>query len=202
VLTSQGDDQPRGGVLLRLGPQPDADVGGGGGRGFVVVAPLAGVIAQVMVRRGERVAAGQQVAVMTRPVSAAEQQALLFVGQEQAARIRPGMVANVAVDVADQDLFGTIRGQVASVSPLPYNDAAVQAAVQSVALARRLPESADGTPYLVTVTLTTAATSSGFAWAHGSGPDARIPDGALGTVTIVADTRAPISYLISQRRER
>ncbi len=179
------------------------DVSSDGPAGHVtssVTAFEAGQVSEIMVRRGERVSAGQQVAVLTDLVRGQDQRAYMFVGPDQAARLRVGMTTQVSIDGADQEVYGTVPGRVAAISSLPLNPQAVQATLQSVVLASTLPAAAGGTPYLVTIELSRADTPSGLRWALGSGPGRPVLDGSLASVRVTLGDKAPIDYLVRTDR--
>lgn len=79
---------------------------------------------------------------------------------------------------------------------MPLNPQAIEATLQSTVIAQTLPAQARGTPYLVVISLGLAHTTSGFAWALGSGPNSSIKDGALASVDILTGQRAPIRYVV------
>lgn len=112
IAASQGQRVRAGDTVLRVGKDLTS------ASTTEVVASRDGEVAEIMVRPGQHLSPGQQVAVMIGPVHPADQRALMFASPDVAARIKPGMTAQVAVDTADQEVYGTIPGRVVSVQHL------------------------------------------------------------------------------------
>lgn len=143
-----------------------------------------------------------------------------FFTPEDADRIRKGMTAEVTPHLLTNRRFGGTREQYGAipshviwVSPKTVTSQEVASIVGDSELAEALIQ--NPVPYaipdngraqnlpVVQVALeleTDSNTSSGYKWTQGNGPDAKIPEGALGEARVTVDERSLLSYGIASFR--
>ncbi|MEM7061830.1 MAG: NHLP bacteriocin system secretion protein [Cyanobacteria bacterium P01_B01_bin.77] len=126
---------------------------------------------------------------------------VIYVAVAQGKRIRPGMEIMVTPDTVKRERFGSIRGTVTAVSPLPVSRAGAIAAVGNPDIVDTLM--AGGTGHLtVTVALQTSEkTASGYEWSSSQGPEESLTLGTTLTARVTVEERAPITFLMPVLRE-
>lgn len=155
----------------------------GSGSQVPVETLVAGTIVAQFVTTGTYVAAGQPIAElfpMGSPISG-----VVFVAAESGKSVAVGMTVDVSPSTAPSAEYGTIVGHVASVSPLPVSNEALQQLVgdRPGVLGK---VQALGPVLEVVVTLQRDETTpSGYHWTAGNGPPFPITPGTLLTCQVV-----------------
>lgn len=103
--------------------------------------------------------------------------AYLFLDQQQAAGVAPGMPVEVHLAAAPSAAFGSAHGTVSAVGQQPASPEELDLLLANGTLAKEF--TADGAPVVVTVTLTDADTPTGLRWSQGTGPDFPLQPGSL-----------------------
>jgi biotin carboxyl carrier protein len=160
-----------------------------------VDAPVPGTIDQIYVTPGSFVGPGTAVAEML-PLGS-PMSALMFVGAGEGKTLRVGMRADISPSTAPSSQYGSIRGVVTYISPLPLTQQRLVTLLGDrpglVATVAQL-----GAPLEVAVTLLRdSSTPSGFAWTSGSGPGFDVTPGTLLTGTVLVSQQSPASIAFS-----
>lgn len=122
--------------------------------------------------------------------------ALLFVDQNAAATITPGMPVRLNPDTAPAGAYGDLVGTVVGVDVLPLDPVDFQQlAGDNSELAAAM--AVDGA-YRVVVALTPADTPSGYEWSSRTGPPFAITPGTVLSGVVVIGEKAPIDTLLGR----
>lgn len=158
-----------------------------------VAAPVSGVlIGRSPLAVGSAVDAGEVVGQVL--PGQAGPVALLFVDQNAAATIVPGMPARLNPDTAPAGAYGDLLGRVVGVDVLPLDPVDfLQLAGDNSELAGAMAQ--DGA-YRVVVALDTADTPSGYAWSSRTGPPFAIAPGTVLSGVVVIGEQQPIDTLL------
>jgi multidrug efflux pump subunit AcrA (membrane-fusion protein) len=162
-----------------------------------VDAPVPGTIDQIYVTPGSFVGPGTPVAEML-PLGS-PMSALMFVGAAEGKALRVGMSADISPSTAPSSQYGSIRGVVTYVSPLPLTQQRLVTLLGDrpglVSTVAQL-----GAPLEVAVTLLRdSGTPSGFAWTSGSGPGFDVTPGTLLTGSVLVSQQSPASIAFSSQ---
>lgn len=162
-----------------------------------VDAPVPGTIDQIYVTPGSFVGPGTPVAEML-PLGS-PMSALMFVGAGEGKALRVGMAADISPSTAPSSQYGSIRGVVTYISPLPLTQQRLVTLLGDrpglVATVAQL-----GAPLEVAVTLLRdSGTPSGFAWTSGSGPGFDVTPGTLLTGSVLVSQQSPASIAFSSQ---
>jgi HlyD family secretion protein len=173
---------------------PVASVRTADGRQVSVPAPVGGLVDQLYVSTGTFVTTTEPVLEMLPGQRAA---ALMFVPVSQGKVIQPGMHANVSPSTAPAAQYGSIKGVVVFVSPLPLTVLRLSlllgdrpnllSAIQEAGPSLEVVVALDHDP----------ATPSGYQWTSGIGPPFRITPGTLLTGTVTVSTQHPADVAFS-----
>ena len=163
-----------------------------------LVAPVAGEVKEMRALQGARMRAGQTVlALESRGIGL---EAVVFLPPSIGSRVKSGMPVRVATSSAPREEYGTVVGQVVSVSDFPMSFDAIQASVRNDGLARSFMER--GPPYEVIIRLERdPATSSGYRWTSGKGVSVVLTSGTTLTADVTIEFRRPIEMVIPTLRD-
>lgn len=159
----------------------------------VVSSPTDGTVIGLQTSIGEVVKGGNPV------VSIASQgtgmDAIIFVPAQEGKRVKPGMTALVSPSTVKREEFGSIRGEVKTVSQFPTTKEAMMAVLQNKHLVDFLANK--GPPITVRVRLTEdPGTYSGYAWSSSSGPEQHVTPGSLANARITVREQPPVSLIV------
>jgi len=180
------------GVKVEQGT-PIASIRTDDGEDVTVSSPVEGTVATVLVRSGGVTERGTALAT----VEPASSQAVVvgFVSAGPGKRVQPGMPARVSPASVPRSQYGSMKGTVTAVSPVPVPPERVILVVGGNA---SLTEYflTEGPILEVTVELERdRSTQSGYAWTTGDGPPERVTLGTLAEVEVVLSEAAPISRI-------
>jgi multidrug resistance efflux pump len=169
-------------VLVAIGDRirpgtPIAELEDPAGRTARIEARSGGTVLGVRTAPGRVLSPGSPVLTLAAEPDERPDGAYVFVSQEDASGVAPGMPVEVSVDVAPKEAFGTVRGEVASVSGAPISPEEMALLLLNDSLVDQF--SGDKAPMLVTVEFRSADTPSGLDWSSGEGPDFPLQPGAL-----------------------
>lgn len=158
-----------------------------------IVTRFAGKVVGVAVTVGEVVQPGATMATVERSDAPDDQMvAMLFVPNDEAAGLRPGLQVGLSVATAPANRYGLLSGRIASVSPYPITSGQLAGLVGGAMPAR-------GNPLLVIVSLQRDAhTASGFAWSTMDGPPFRPGTQVSVSGTIAVTSQTPINLLFGR----
>lgn len=160
-----------------------------------IIAPMASKVVSTIVATGTHLHRGETAFGLVAPN--AELEALAFLSAPEAKRIQPGMTVRLSPTTVRREEYGTVRGEVMSVSPFPLSSAAVQAQVKNQTLAEQFV--AEGAPLLVRIAL--QRDEDGLLdWTGSRAPDVEITAGTLASVSVVVADNRPISLILPTLR--
>lgn len=163
------------------------------GRNSEVISPIDGRVLEVKVSAGSVLSIGTPVIAIED--ESVQLEAVIYVPADQGKNIKPGMQVHVAPSTVKREEFGTMTGNVVNVSDFPMTPQGMAAVLHNDSLVTLF--SHDGAPYAVTVTLERdPATTSGFHWAVGKGPDIRLTSGTLAQAEITTRSRRPLDLVV------
>jgi HlyD family secretion protein len=136
-----------------------------------------------------------------------EIEAVIYVPAEEAKKIqidergqpRAFIAARISPTTVKPEEFGFIEGKVRNVSAYPVTKDGLIRVLHTDTLVERLTK--DGAPIEVRVTLSRAATPSGYKWSSSIGPQVAISTGTLCQGSFEIARKTPISYVIPAIRK-
>lgn len=164
-----------------------------------VRSPIAGIIREVRLGRGNVASAGEVLATVG-PASADDHDVMTLLHGNTRKRVAVGMEAYVTPDGTRKEEYGSMRGRVVSVSQGDVSFDHVDQILHNAQLTKTL--FGDGSPLLAQIELTPdKGNTSGFVWWNGNGPPYKITPGTVVTVDIIVAQVRPISLVIPALRE-
>jgi len=165
----------------------------------LVIAPVSGEVKELRTVQGAVMREGQPVLTIESRGSGLE--ALVFIRSSRSGTaIRPGMSARVAPANARREEFGTLIGEVASISDFPVSLEAIRAMLNNDDLARSFMN--EGPPYQLIIRLERdPGTSSGYRWTSSRGAGVILASGSTLQADIAVDFRRPIAMVIPALRD-
>ncbi len=158
-----------------------------------VPSPASGRVTEVKTAVGARVGPGTPLASIETGRSGL--QLLLYLPPDQGKRVKPGMDVRISPSTAKKEEFGTLVGVVRSVSEFPSTPEGLRGVLQNDQLVRQF--SAKGPPFAARIDLfPSSQTRSGYRWASGKGPDAKIGSGTLAEADVTVRSQPPISFVL------
>lgn len=159
----------------------------------VVRSPADGMVVGLQTAIGDMVKDGIPVASVASLGSGID--ALVYVPAQVGKLVKPGMTVLVAPSTIKREEFGSIKGEVKTVSQFPTTKTAMMAILQNQDLVDYL--AAQGPPIAVRVGLIeNPNTYSGYDWTSSVGPEQQITPGSLANARITVRKQAPISLII------
>jgi HlyD family secretion protein len=120
--------------------------------------------------------------------------AIAFVPAQEGKRVKPGMNALISPSTFKREEYGSIKGQVETVSQFPTTKKAMMAVLQNEQLVEFLAKKAP--PITVRIRLLQdAETYSGLAWSSSKGPQQQVTPGSLANMRITVREQSPISLI-------
>lgn len=157
--------------------------------------PRAGRVVELKVNAGDVVQPGDALATLAPLDGAGELEAVLYAPPGEGKRIEPGMQAEVSPGAVEREVYGFVRAEVASVSPLPATEEGMRRTLQNDRLVSQL--SARGAPIEARVRLIRdAGTPTGLAWSSSAGPARGVGAGTVVTGRVIVDTVPVIDLVI------
>ena len=167
--------------------------------GSIIRSPITGVIREIRLGRGDVAPAGAVLATIGHDDSGTLEVLALLQGDTRK-RVAVGMEARIAPDGTKREEYGSMKGQVISVSEGDVSIEHVEQILQSSQLTKNL--FGEGSPLLARIELFPVKSSpSGFAWWSGPGPAYKITPGTVAAVDIIIDQVRPISLVIPALRK-
>lgn len=198
LLTAQANERRRSEEGIHEAERRIREIEANLSEGTVVIAPAHGVLAEIKVNPGARVAEGQSLFALQSGGQALE--LILYIPPQDGKRIASGMPAQISPATAKQEEFGTIRGTVDWVSDFPASMAGMRAVLGSDELAQTFAPA--GPPYVARVALAQdLASVSGYRWTSRKGARLPLSAGTLCGAEITIEKRAPITLVIPLLRE-
>jgi HlyD family secretion protein len=164
-----------------------------------VIAPVSGEVKELRTVQGAMMREGQPVLTIESRGTGLE--ALVFIRSSRSGTaITPGMSARVAPANARREEFGTLIGEVASISDFPVSFEAIRAIINNDELARSFMS--EGPPYQVIIRLERdAQTASGYRWTSSRGAGVTLGSGSTLRADVTVAFRRPIAMVIPALRD-
>lgn len=161
--------------------------------GGAILSPVSGTVSELATEIGKVVTAGEELGAVQSGLPVLTVQGYLPIGKGK--QVEPGMTAEISPSSVERNIYGSIRGTVTEVSPLPVTESVLENSLGNSALAAQMM--AEGAPIKVTVKLDTdAATKSGLRWTSSEGPPVEMSAGTTADVRVLTELRQPISLLL------
>lgn len=158
-----------------------------------VMSPIAGRVLETKVSAGSVLTVGTPILAVEDEGEALE--AMIYIPSERGKSVTPGMQVNLEPSFVKREEFGTMLGQVASVSEFPITPQGMAAVLHNDSLVKRFSEK--GAPYAATINLTRdSKTFSGFRWAVGKGPNTKLTSGTLIRAEIITREQRPFDLVL------
>lgn len=160
----------------------------------------AGRILEVTAAEGSVVTFGQRLLQLDTRRDTDELIALAYFQDKIGKYLRVGMPVRVSPLTLDQKRYGSIRGEIISVSEYPITTEAVVHSVGNQEVADKLTRGG----YQIEAAVQLKAdptTPSGYAWTSRRGPEVDITSGTTADVWVTYEERAPISFILPKVRE-
>jgi HlyD family secretion protein len=158
-----------------------------------IVSPIDGQVFEIKVSAGGVLAAGTPVVAIQSEGTSLE--GIVYVPADRGKDIQPGMQVRIEPSTVRPEEFGTMLGEVSSVSAFPVTAEGMAAVLHNDALVKRFSEG--GAPYAVLVRLARdSAAFSGYHWSSGNGPPIRLSTGTLARAEVTTREQPPINLVI------
>lgn len=167
-------------------------------RGAVVTAPETGRVTEIKQLPGAQLSAGQ--AVLALQTGGETLEVVMFVPPADGKAIRPGMPVQISPSTAPRESFGTLTGELVSVSDFPVSSDGIRAIVDNPGLVESFVQA--GPPFLARVRIDRDPSStSGYHWTSSKGSDLALSAGTLASVEVETATERPIDMVIPLLKE-
>ena len=168
-----------------------------------IKSPHAGCIVEITVSEGQVVAPSAhigtiQLAGTDDPIV---ETSVLYFSVQDGKQIQPGMKVLVSPSPVKRERFGSIVGNVLSVSSFPITREGAASVVGNPDLADQLIGQSGGKIEVITQLNPDPDTFSGYQWSSSKGPDLELTLGTTVTAHITVEERAPITFLLPILRE-
>ena len=164
----------------------------------VVYSPAEGVVIGLQTSIGSVVKGGNPVISIASLGEGMD--VIAFIPVQDGKRVKPGMSALISPSTFKREEFGSIKGEVKTVSQFPTTKKAMMAVLQNEHLVEFLGKK--GPPITVRIRLMDDPdTYSRFAWSSSKGPQQRVTPGSLADVRITVREQKPISLILPAFRK-
>lgn len=164
-----------------------------------VISPYAGKVIEVNGGKGNYVGGGSPIIRLeTVSTTAADELiAVMYIPVQQGKQLLPGMDVRLSPSTVNREEYGSLVGQVVSVSDFPVTVQGMLATLGNEGLVQQMAE--QGVSLEVRINLApNAATYSGYTWTTAEGPPIRINSGTIVSGAITVSTQRPIAAVIPQ----
>ncbi len=163
--------------------------------GSTIRSPVAGTVTEITTQINATVTTGEHLAVVESNTSARTLIAHAYLPIDQGKRVLSGMPAEISPTSIDEDIYGSIRGVVLRVSPLPISRAGLIAVLGDSSLVNMMTRA--GAPIDVEIALQTDPHSEdGLSWTSATRPPTPITPGTTVAAKIVVDRLRPVSLIL------
>lgn len=121
--------------------------------------------------------------------------AIVFMAPHEGQRVAPNMMALITPITIEREEYGSMKGNVLTVSAFPEAMEAMMAVLHNQELVKQFSET--GPPTAIRVRIERDAnTFSGYRWTSSQGPKIKIMPGTLANIRITVREQAPISLIL------
>jgi multidrug efflux pump subunit AcrA (membrane-fusion protein) len=185
VRVGIGDSVQKGQVIARVSPE--------GGAETDVVSLFDGRVDSILIEEGMLLQRGQNVAVIKEGNDPL--QAFIFAPAEQGKLLKKGMQVRVLPSTVKAEEFGSIRGEVTSVSKFPVTEDEMFLLLENQSLVDAL-RSKEAQLRVDVKLQRDPSTPSGLKWSSSQGPPFVITRGTLCTATFVLGEQRPVDLVL------
>lgn len=158
-----------------------------------IKSPADGHILQLSAKSGDRVALGDELALIGLPRGDRMVRGYLSLGDAQ--QVRVGLPVRVSLASISPEIYGTMKGEISKISEAPITRAALLDQYENADIVDLIM--GEGPPYMIEVELLKdASTPSGFAWSTSRGPARPIASGSLANIAVTYESRRPIEFVL------
>jgi HlyD family secretion protein len=158
-----------------------------------ITAPVAGRVTEIKVSDGAVARPGMPIASIQSGEEGLE--LVLYVPPEHGKRVQPGMTVRIEPATVRKEEWGTLLGEVVSISEFPATADGMLAILQNAELVRDF--TLGGPPYTARVRLLKAEGKAGrYRWSSGDGPELAVTAGTLAQAGITVREDRPIALVI------
>ena len=163
----------------------------------------AGCILEMTAHVGQVVTPGSRLGTLQRAgeVSPTLETSVLYFEVKDGKQIQPGMKLFVTPSSVKRERFGSIVGEVTSVSPFPITREGAASVVGNPELADQLIGPEGGKIEVMARLQRDSTTFSGYQWTSSNGPQLKLTLGTTVTARATVEERAPITFLLPILRE-
>jgi HlyD family secretion protein len=163
--------------------------------GSTIRSPVDGTVSELTTQVNATVAAGMKLIVVESGTSERRMIVHAYLPIDQGKRVAAGMPALISPSSIDEQIYGSIRGEVKQVSMLPVSREGLLAVLGDEALVNMMM--ASGAPIKIEITLDSdPQTKDGLRWTSSASPPTAITAGTTATSRIVVERVAPVSLVL------
>ncbi|MHC4428837.1 MAG: NHLP bacteriocin system secretion protein [Planctomycetota bacterium] len=161
-----------------------------------VVSKFAGTVVERRAAEQTAVNVGDPI-LLVQPAEATQQlEVILYVSAGTGKRVEEGMDVHISPSTVPREEFGSMKGIVRRISPVPTGESAMMAVLKDKQMVEKFIQQI-GLPRRATIELiTNDDTPSGYEWTSSDGPPVTISAGTLCSGTVTVETQRPISLVI------
>lgn len=161
-----------------------------------IVSPSDGKILEVYVKEGDYVKAGDKIAWAEFPKSKDEiYYCYAYFPVNIGEKIQPKMQAKISLSSVDVSTYGFLLGQVEAVSEFPVSENSMYNLFRNHEIVALLKQNSPSVTQVQIDLKQDSHTFSGYQWTSIKGPPQHIESGMFCGVSLILETRSPISYL-------
>lgn len=158
-----------------------------------VVSPADGIVVNINTSVGKMVPEGGSIVTITSLGEGLD--ALTFMLPHEGQRVKPGMTALISPTNIEKEEYGSMRGNVLSVSEFPEAAETIIALLHNEEITKEFVSK--GAPIAIRLrVIRNPNTFSGYQWSSSQGPDRKISPGTLSDVNITVKEQPPISLIV------
>jgi len=166
----------------------------------VIRAPYTGKILELNIAAGQILTPGQQIGLIENEGGSDSLVAVAYFPVQDGKKIFSGMKTRITPTTVKKERFGSIVGDITSVSSIPRSTDSIASTLGNKELAQSLGTAGA----MIEVRSRLAAspnTTSGYEWSSGKGPNISITSGMTVTVDATIEHRKPITFLLPFLKE-
>ena len=161
-----------------------------------VIAPANGRVTELTISEGQLITANQL--VLNLETEGARLQAVVYVPTEHGKKVAPGMPVRIALATVKREEWGTLLGEVTSISAFPSSPQGMAAVLQNPLLVQSF--GGQTPPFEARIELSRAETPSGYAWSSGPGPELALSSGTTLRADVAVRQDAPVDLVLPALR--
>jgi len=166
-----------------------------------ILSPQSGCVLETTVTAGQVVSTGTALGTLSSDLPDTQPIGITYFPVKDGKKIKAGMEIQITPDTVKRTRFGSIIGNVTSVSNFPVTTEGVASTLGNLEVARALVPQGSPQMEIRAMLELDESTPSGYKWSSSSGPPLTISDGTTITAIAKIEERAPITFLLPILRE-